>query len=957
MRSNVQLLNVIESESLILFTKKYLWIGIMILILISNNIDCRAQGYSTAIIDKRYTIADGLLSNEVHFVYEDDENYIWFGTDEGLSRFDGLSFKNYSQEDGLPEAFVLNLKRLNSGKTIGWTLHGSIFYFENGEIENIPVSRNMCERYDKCIITDIVDDENGNLYVSHSDLNGYNKIDLDGNVEIIDAGSGGGLMYKTIKINSQWFSYFKYDSNVKSGQILISKSNTFFVNRIRQFRDSKPLEINGSFYQIIDDKLVVTTDEESFVVELPEPCWSLNLKGDNLLLFSHFYGYFRYSLKDNRFIDGEKKYPNYSITNLLLDSRGIEWITTHSDGVIRNTSNKVSQLKSALLEGKYIHKSRKLSDGTIFVLADENEYKKASLWKLNLDSTVTKIDRDVDTRILFQDLKEENNLIYFRRSEAPDLYRSKAYQDDSRSVNAFMNCINDFNSENINISLPQKMIFRDSCLVSIQRNILTVYCNDEQNNRRLEFDKKLDFRSIAASQEYIFIGTKNSGLFYVDRTTLEVSKFDKELSSNHIKAITAQSEDTLFIATAKGIHRLIFTSNSSRLKGFICNNIGLPVQEINDIDYFNDSLLITYDNAIYSIPSATFDELDRLNTKSFISDVEYSETIANSFSKIIKYVGNYIRFSFSDLYFDSPLKQTIWYRLRGHKKGWTESTTRNLEYVSLPPNKYILEIANRAAKNGDFVICDRYEFEIETPFYFSNWMYSFYGISTLLTIILLILLVRRYDRQKQERIFNLKSLRLKVLMSQLNPHFIFNVLNGIQSLIVENNTIQASDKLADFSRLLRNTLGASDRSLISIKDDLTIIKEYCNFEKIRKNGDVEILFGVDPQVESFYTPPMLIQPLIENSLRHGLKNVKGRKGIIEIEINLIGNYICFSVKDNGKGINKEGKVSYGKGIQLVKERANIINEKNNVDINFNVISNSSGTTISFNLAKISKEWT
>ena len=236
-------------------------------------------------------------------------------------------------------------------------------------------------------------------------------------------------------------------------------------------------------------------------------------------------------------------------------------------------------------------------------------------------------------------------------------------------------------------------------------------------------------------------------------------------------------------------------------------------------------------------------------------------------------------------------------------------------------------------------------------------MYLIYAVLGALLLALLIFSIRRYDKIKQERIFNLRSMRLKVLMSQLNPHFIFNVLNGIQALIVENKPVKASDKLADFSRLLRNTLDASDRSLITIKEDMELIKEYSYFEIQRKNEKIELSISVDPKAEKFYTPPLLIQPIIENSIRHGFKNLKDKNGIIEISVESVNSHINFNIRDNGTGMTHTSDSEYGKGIQLVRERVKIINERNQVDDNFLIQSSNEGTKTSFTLSQIKKPWT
>ena len=914
------------------------------------------QDYVLSQREKVYTIADGLPSNEVHYVYEDDKNYLWFCTDEGLSRFDGRNFKNYTQKDGLPEAFVLKLKRLNSGRTIGWTLHASLFYFEQGKIIPFSVNEFLCDRLDKCIITDIVDDHNGNLFISTSDRNGYLVIDPDGNVEFFKKGDDhNGTIYNAMKVDSEWFSYFERFDELQLTSVLIPDQDTLKNMSLGQHGESRPLKFDQTHYQIIGDKLIVTDSLSTFIVDLPESCWSLRRRGDKILLFSYYYGYFEYAIGKKQLTDKVKKYSQYSLTNYFKDSRGIEWFTTHSSGIIRKSPNQVVELTSDFLEGNYIHKARKSSQGTSYIMVDKNEFKRVSLWKLDPDFKATEIDKVVEPKILFQSVDGGGNVIYFGFTNIEgNRYVLKTYGDRTDIIKIFLKCINKFFNAIDKVSLVHKVYFRDSCLYVLNENTLAYYCYDDAKDRQLELDRSLDIRTISANSKYIFLGSKNNGLLYVDINTLEVFKIDQELPSNHVKSITIQSDDTLYISTIGGIHRLVFDNNSYNFKGYLNSNVGLPIEEINDIDYFNDSLLVTYPNGIFYIPVESFNEIDRLSTDPFISSVDHSRKSKDNEALILEHKDNYIRFQFAMLYFGNPLKEEIWYRLKGHKDEWSLSEARTLEYISLPPDRYSLELAT---KNGDeFLVHDRFGFKIETPFHLSSWMYLIYALTTILIFGIAIFLIRRYDKMKQERIFSLKSLRLKVLMSQLNPHFIFNVLNGIQSLIVDNKTVKASDKLADFSRLLRNTLDASDRSLITIKEDMELIKEYSDFEIQRKNGAVDISYRIDSSVESYFTPPMLIQPLIENSIRHGFKNSGRKNGKIDIEITNHHDYIYYSIKDNGKGVDNKLKMESGKGIQLVQERVKILNDKNNVDDNFTIVSQPDGTKITFNLAQISKPW-
>ena len=161
----------------------------------------------------------------------------------------------------------------------------------------------------------------------------------------------------------------------------------------------------------------------------------------------------------------------------------------------------------------------------------------------------------------------------------------------------------------------------------------------------------------------------------------------------------------------------------------------------------------------------------------------------------------------------------------------------------------------------------------------------------------------------------------------MNPHFIFNALNSIQSLINGSQFKEANIYLSKFAVLLRGVLNNSEKSRISLSDELQAVELYCQLEQLRFDFKFEIIIDSEVNPELIEIPGMIIQPLAENAVVHGLAG-KGALGKLDILVKRQNGNLCFWVTDNGVGLPtaKSDTLSQkGFGLKLVEERINILN--------------------------------
>jgi tetratricopeptide (TPR) repeat protein len=209
-------------------------------------------------------------------------------------------------------------------------------------------------------------------------------------------------------------------------------------------------------------------------------------------------------------------------------------------------------------------------------------------------------------------------------------------------------------------------------------------------------------------------------------------------------------------------------------------------------------------------------------------------------------------------------------------------------------------------------------------------------IISIISVFLLTLgVIWYYFRTKiSNRILELEMKNAKVsiraLNSQLNSHFIANTLVSIKNFMNIKNLEKSNDVINKFSKLLRNILINSQESLIPLREDIEILKVYLALEEINHSNSFSWTLELDESLltNSFYTPPMLIQPIVENAIKYG---VYENDGLISIRYFRKGDNIEIEVRDNGKPIStiKDNQlINEGTGTKLIKERLDLFNQNN-----------------------------
>lgn len=453
------------------------------------------------------------------------------------------------------------------------------------------------------------------------------------------------------------------------------------------------------------------------------------------------------------------------------------------------------------------------------------------------------------------------------------------------------------------------------------------------------------------SSNILWIGSLGGGLIRFNKQTEKCQTFtiNDGLPNNTIYAVLADQQGNLWCSTNKGIFS--FGRKNYAVRSFSSSD-GLPCDEFNRYHYFQfPDGRISFGGiegfTVFSPDQITNDSfqpnvaLTGISINNKAKDFGFGESpfsaAINSLQEIkLPYDQNFLSFEMAALQYNNTQRQQYRYMLEGFDKQWVYAgTNSNATYTNIPPGNYQLKInaTNTAGTWSNHV--KNLKIEIQPPFWKTNW-FIIIAIVLLTGLIYLAVLLRiKYVRKEEQQFANFEkqatTLKEQAMRAQMNPHFIFNCLNSIKSLIQEDRKKEAIVYLTTFSRLIRNQLNNA-QELISLHSELETCKLYTQLEALRFGEAISCNFEVNSNIDLFsvQVPPLILQPFIENAIWHGILPNNG--GCVTVTISQQSNQINCVIDDDGigrkrslKSKSKEMPSHESKGMQLVQNRLNLYN--------------------------------
>ena len=493
----------------------------------------------------------------------------------------------------------------------------------------------------------------------------------------------------------------------------------------------------------------------------------------------------------------------------------------------------------------------------------------------------------------------------------------------------------------------------------------------------LVLDQNISINSILIQNKTVFLGTAGNGVWWTNDSNFNVFKKlkgTKTLSSENVYQLIFDNQGYLWVGSEKGVDKIELNKDI----------------EINDVFFFgrNDGFLgvetclnaVDKDNnghlwfgAINGLIEYKPTEIS-LNSKKpklFLEDVKVVykslDTInlalwSNS-SKVLRLNPNQrqVSFSFKSIDIDHPNGIEYRYKLNDSEWSlWSTNNTQDFSELNYGPHEFKVQSRNYRWIESDPV---QFSFYIERPLYKKVW-FQWVLISVVIAILLLSILyyikrLKRKNIKAQERLQlenHLLTLEQKALRLQMNPHFIFNVLNGIKAM-APTKPEKMNDTVNSFAILLRETLVNSRKDKISLEQEIKTLKHYIEVEQLMAEQpfDYDIILNTNLDIEEILIPPMLIQPFVENAIRHGI--LKGpRKGKLKVQFDTTNEILKVTIEDNGVGIynsqQQKTKTDHqSMALKVTRERLESISGKGTLKINERKQKNGTieGTTIIFKI--------
>ena len=899
---------------------------------------------------------------------QDIDGYIWLGSDRGLFRFDGFSFKSFDPAEDSSEFHVSALNE-DEGHTL-WIgcRDGKIYRTEQGKI----VLFNPEEGTAEVAITDILVAKDRTLWWStagegiyfYSGSKVYNinhddglpddyvydlESDREGNVW---AGTDGGVVSCNFRNGNKTVTPLAVMVDLPDIMVRVVKED-------QQGRLWLGFQDGGTGFLKPDRSAFVQPDANQIwnagpvnTILISEPsAWigtstgkllEINASGNKLNLS----GLLPEDLKPGK------------IHDLLKDSEGNIWILA-SSGLYRSTGNRLRFLQN--IDGKVL--------GNIHaILMDEKH--PGILWFGD------------DQGLYSFDIEKKTLKKYLDRFQDPGLKITCLNQDSYGYIWAgtFNYGIFRLNPENGTVKrITEKEGLVNDNVLSISRHEDTLWLATLGGASELVLDQRNSGKSFIINSFNYENGLANNFIYAVyedknDRIWLATDgdginvgtdkgwiTYDEKngLTDDVIYSITGDASGNIWAASAS---RGIFKFDGKKFIRYALEE-GLSSLAISGIATVDDEIVIINENGldILHIPSGNITHygeetglagiqpdlnvistdadgntwfgtrtgIIRYRAGSAVSYVPrtvleemlvYLEPRAMENDLELPYSGNHVTFRYAGLWYSNPEKLLYQVMLEGFDLGWKNTFDRQAVYSSLPPGKYTFKV--RSSLDQTFVNADEtaYSFRIRNPIWLQDW-FIILLIMLLGGLIYLYITVREQRFRKKEQEKNEKiEFEFQVLKNQVNPHFLFNSFSTLVSLIEDQpeQAVQYTEKLSDFFRTI---LQYKDQKVIPVHEELALIESYFFLLKKRFGDNLNLDIYLDEKLKKTFIPPMTLQLLIENAVKH---NIISKDKPLFIRIYEDEGRI---VVENNLQPKLTAEVSTGIGLENIRKRYKLITQK------------------------------
>jgi two-component sensor histidine kinase len=904
--------------------------------------DSYCQSYSYA----HYDVKDGLPSTIVYDITQDNDGFIWFGTENGLCRFDGKNFTTFTMKDGLPDNSVLRVCADKYGRVFFSPFTHPPYYYYRDSIYKLAI--------DDSLLPDITNSPayfnwRGYLVIVGTTLNRKNiyLVDAEGRVNLsTDLYPEMPLGISTVNDSTI------ISSSTKDSLFLVEGKQKVYVGQHRY--DKLLLGFTRDRVPVYAEDVSSTPIYMDMVTSLRNGMrYAYN--NTSVFLFNIQTGKLLYKLDIEKF------------NKAFVDNESNLWITTVGNGVYRFPSMafrhvsfsgnagdvySISQFNNQLVMGSEFSKTFLLGGEDRNLEYAGTDYSKYIEQSGNNTSHYTRRNR-------VYKLLEKGNALYVG-TDAFTLKLTPGQRPVFRNIFPVKDL--DTLKEKLLICLSTGVMLVNTVTMDVEDTLFrrrattgVFYAGDYyigtyggliKIDARNKTESELGYLSPAlkrrivsvrrGSDNDLWIATSGSGVVRMkEGKVVAVFNAGNGLTSDMSTCMLVDG-DNIWVGTNKGLNRIILTDPVPRILQFTTSN-GLAADFINTI-YVRDSMIyagsaagLTFFNKYLShTPSVCLLQITHVS--------KGNEVLKKDSVYSFPYGTMNIRVDFTAISFKSAGENKYYYRLQGLDTGWNVTTNSFINYATLPPKKYTLLIY-AVNKFGVISVTRTVSITIVPPWWQRWWFITAAALAIALVVLLIyrrnIRSIKRQEENKRKNEARLALLEQQALQAQMNPHFIFNCLNSIQSYILDLDAEGANKYLTAFASMIRQTLDNSSHPLISVADETKYLDTYLQLEKLRfkEKFNYEIIIDDDIDKHNVKVPGMLLQPYIENSLRHGIQHRNDNLGVVSLEIagDDQDGVIC-TIRDNGVGRKRSEEMKSSRHIEY-QSKGTFINQKRVIAIN------------------------
>ncbi|MCC7298648.1 MAG: histidine kinase, partial [Bacteroidia bacterium] len=768
-----------------------------------------------------------------------------------------------------------------------------------------------------------------------------------------------------IKLGNSYFKLFNQSNLTNNTEI--NKSNDLYIS---------PLAHNGqhTYSTVFNRKLIIYTENkgvftvsDSTVFQYPiHPKNFICAKNNIYLCFND--NILRYDLVTKTIVSKSIK-PNISPTGINFDHENNIWITTLNKGIFMVPDYNIHSMFDTFVgKGKIntiaINKGTMIAGsntGNIYVF---DQLKPAQSFQLK-DGNIS-IDQILfmpnDDFYAFREIKKRQKSTFYQNTENPILMQFSIQYKNGSVIFSKGNTLQILkNGQLFDIGRKAKLNYIRS--LAYYNNRLWVGTISGLFHFNIEGDTLADgvtmsnlnpvfanrINNIQSFRDGLLVSVFGAGLIYLHKNSVTPINIPILDPSVLINKIIVYSNNQVMLLTNFGLYTINFPQTNSLKLGpvsVIDLRSGLNSNFINDAAFESENIWIATNSGINKMHIS---DLEKNPTKPIVNilGIQTRDSIY-PFQKniVLQPQENSFIIKFEGLCFKKP-DQFPFYRYawlsNNNDTVWNYTNDRNIQLMNVKPGVYTFILTARS-KSGDWANVKVMKIEVLPHFYQTWW---FLALCLLIFSIILWYIFKTRIRRIQEKEiqkntvevygFKTKEAELKALRNQMNPHFIYNSLNSIQRYMITKDFETANAYITKFSQLIRTGLTMSKLEYISLEKEIAFIKNYLELEQMRFENLFTYSIIIEPNVdvEMLNIPSLLIQPLLENSIKHGFKHIT-HGGIIKIAVRKVDNdHLEIILEDNGCGLtdiknpSTSHEVGTSMGIEIVKQRIHLLKEKVN----------------------------